>query len=64
MEDLINHPNGFSGVIYGKSMKIWGPDNFYLHTYNRNSNIKTNEDLYKHLEGMPEFIRLLGEDNE
>ena len=61
---VINHPNGFSGIIYGNSMRIWGPDDFYLHTYNRNPDIKTNEDLYKHLEGMPDFIRLLVPDTD
>lgn len=55
------HPNGYSGVLYGKrSMRIFGPDNKeVLHTGFRNKDIKTGQDLYEQLEDMPEFVKLL-----
>lgn len=52
----VEHPNGYAGVLYGKSsMAVYGPKgNEVLHTGSRN--INNSEDLYSLLEGMPEFV--------
>ena len=57
----VEHPNGYSGVLYGKSsMIIYGPGGTEcLHTGFRNKDIKTETDLYEQLEDMPEFEDLL-----
>ena len=57
----VKHPNGYSGVLYGKkSMIIYRPDGTEcLHTGFRNKDIKTETDLYEQLEDMPEFEDLL-----
>lgn len=62
MEIEVKHPNGYSGILYGKSsMVIFYDGEEVLHTGFRNENIKTKEDLYKELEGMPEFLKMLDE---
>ena len=57
----VEHPNGYSGVLYGKSsMIIYRPDGTEcLHTGFRNEDVKTEKDLYEQLEDMPEFEGLL-----
>ena len=62
MEIEVKHPNGYSGILYGKSsMVIFYNGEEVLHTGFRNENIKTKEDLYKELERMPEFLKMLDE---
>lgn len=62
MEIEVKHPNGYSGILYGKSsMVIFYNGEEVLHTGFRNENIKTKEDLYKELEGMSEFLKMLDE---
>lgn len=62
-EDIISvkHPNGFSGKLYGKSsMSIFDSNGKeIMHTEFRNEDIKTKEDLYKHLEDMPMLMDIL-----
>ena len=55
----VEHPNGYSGVLYGRgSMTIYDKDgNEVLHTWARNA--QTRQDLYEELETMPEFLELL-----
>ncbi len=62
-EIRVKHPNGYSGVLYGKSsMLIFGPDGKeVLHTGFRNPDINNAKALYKQLEEMPEFIKVLFE---
>ena len=57
-EIKVEHPNGYSGILYGKrSMAIFYNNKEVLHTGFRN--INTKEELYQHLEKMPEFMKML-----
>ena len=59
-EIKVTHPNGYSGILYGKrSMSIVYNNEEVLHTGFRN--INTEEELYKKLENMPEFLKMLDE---
>lgn len=58
----VEHPNGYSGVLYGKrSMVIFKDGKEVLHTGFRNKNIKTADDLYKVLEEQPKLMKILDE---
>lgn len=56
----VTHPNGYSAVLYGeKSMSIYNPEGReVLHTFSRNTNAE--EEVFEHLETMPEFLETLG----
>ena len=56
---IVQHPNGYSGVLMGKStMMIYDKDdNCILHTCFRTPN--TEKELYEVLETMPRFIEIL-----
>ena len=56
---IVQHPNGYSGVLMGKStMMIYDKDdNCVLHTCFRTPN--TEKELYEILETMPRFIEIL-----
>ena len=57
-EIKVKHPNGYSGMLYGKrSMVIFYNNEEVLHTGFRN--INTKEELYDNLEKMPEFMKML-----
>ena len=57
-EIKVKHPNGYSGILYGKrSMVIFYDNEEVLHT--RFRNINTKEELYDNLEKMPEFMKML-----
>lgn len=57
-EIKVEHPNGYSGILYGKkSMVIFHNNKEVLHTGFRN--INTREELYQNLEKMPEFMKML-----
>lgn len=58
---FVNHPNGFSGKLYGESsMSIFDRDgNEVLHTGFRNADINSEKALYEHLETFPEFLSML-----
>lgn len=57
-EIKVKHPNGYSGILYGKrSMVIFYNNEEVLHTGFRN--INTKEELYDNLEKMPEFMKML-----
>lgn len=55
----VEHPNGYTGVLYGKSsMSIKDQEGReVLHTGSRN--INTEAELYQHLEEFPEFMKML-----
>lgn len=57
----VNHPNGFSGKLYGESsMSIFDRDgNEVLHTGFRSADINSENALYEHLETFPEFLSML-----
>lgn len=59
----VQHPNGYIGILYGKrSMVILDKNRKeVMHTGFRNKNIKTEKDLYKLLEGFPEFLKMISE---
>lgn len=52
-------PNGYTGVLYGKrSFSIYGPDGKEcMHTGFRN--INTYKELVEHVDGYPEFAKML-----
>ena len=57
-EIKVKHPNGYSGILYGKrSMIIFYNNEEVLHIGFRN--INTKEELYDNLEKMPEFMKML-----
>lgn len=59
----VEHPNGFYGVLYGKSsLKICRGNRTVLHTGKRVVNTK--EDLYQLLDDMPRFMEVLGKGKE
>lgn len=61
-EIKVEHPNGYSGILYGKrSMVIFYKGKEVLHTGSRTEKLKTEKDLYEKLEGMPEFLKMLDE---
>ena len=55
----VKHPNGYEGVLHGiSSMTIYNPQGKEcMHTGFRT--IHTAEELYKQLEGMPEFWKMI-----
>ena len=56
----VEHPNGYSGVLYGKrSMSIFKDGREVLHTGFRNKNIQTADDLYNILEEQPKLMEIL-----
>lgn len=57
----VEHPNGFLGILYGKSsMNIYDEDGHeILHTGSRN--IDTEEQLYELLEGMQKFVEVMAD---
>lgn len=57
----VEHPNGYMGIIYGKSsMSIYDEEGHeILHTGSRN--INTKEELYELLEGMPKFVEIMAD---
>ena len=58
------HPNGYSGVLYGKSSMIIRDVNGHevLHTGSRTP--QTEAELYEVLEGMPKLFDMLGKHPE
>ena len=56
---IVQHPNGYSGILMGKStMMIYDKDdNLVLHTCFRTPNTET--ELYECLETMPQFIDII-----
>lgn len=55
---IVEHPNGYTGVLYGKSsLSVRLNDKEILHTGSRN--INTSEELYALLEGVPEMMEKL-----
>lgn len=60
----VKHPNGYEGVLYGKTcMAIYNPQGREcLHTGFRN--IDTEQELYKQLEDMPRFMEMFGNREE
>lgn len=57
----VEHPNGYMGILYGKSsMSIYDEDGHeILHTGIRNINTKA--ELYELLEGMPKFVEIMAD---
>lgn len=57
----VEHPNGYLGILYGKSsMSIYDEDGHeILHTGSRNVN--TEAELYELLEGMPKFVGVMAD---
>lgn len=57
----VEHPNGYMGILYGKSsMSIYDEEGHeILHTGSRN--INTKEELYELLEGMPKFVEIMAD---
>ena len=56
---IVQHPNGYSGILMGKStMMIYDKDdNLVLHTCFRTPNTET--ELYECLETMPQFMDII-----
>lgn len=55
---VVTHPNGYAGRLYGEqSLCIYKDGNTVLHTGFRSYD--TPEELYKHLERMPELMEAL-----
>lgn len=61
MRVKVEHPNGYLGILYGKSsMSVYDEDGHeVLHTGNRNVN--TEAELYELLEGMQEFVEIMAD---
>lgn len=57
----VEHPNGYMGILYGKSsMSIYDEDGHeILHSGSRNINTKA--ELYELLEGMPKFVEIMAD---
>lgn len=57
----VNHPNGYSGILYGKSsMSIFDEDGHeVMHTGFRTP--QTKEELYDVLETMPKFVKIMAD---
>lgn len=59
-EIQVEHPNGYSGVLYGRrSMSIFKDGREVLHTGFRNKNIQTEKDLYEILEEQPKLMKII-----
>jgi len=58
-ENIVKHPNGYSGMMYGDSSLTVFDSHMreVLHTGSRN--VKTAEELYNTLELMPGFMSLI-----
>ena len=55
----VEHPNGYSGVLYGESsMSISKDGKEVLHTGFRNKDINSKEKLYEQLEKMPRLMEV------
>lgn len=57
----VNHPNGYSGMLYGESSMVIYDENGHecLHTGSRN--VQTETELYELLEGMPKFVEIMAD---
>lgn len=57
----VEHPNGYSGILYGESsMSIYDKDGHeVMHTGFRTP--QTEEELYEVLETMPKFVKIMAD---
>lgn len=61
----VMHPNGFQGILYGKSsLKILDSEGCeVLHTGFRNPNLNDEKSLYDYLDNFPDFLKTIGRED-